>query len=101
VIKVESRGSMWLIDHDLGRYLRMPKEEVPRNPEWSLGTLEDLVWHDYESWWISYESFGAKDATGTLFLYAPPTLVIRPSGSPRKVCAPDAYIVSHDVTAGG
>lgn len=100
MIKVETRGSLWLIDQDLGRYLRTPKQEVPRDPEWSLGWLKDLEWHDFETWYISSESFGAEDVHGTLYLYAPPTLVIQPCGSPRKVLAPDAYIVSHDVTAG-
>jgi len=89
---------MWFIDQELGRYLRMPKEEVPRNPEWSAGMLQDLVWHDYERWWIASESFGAKDVHGTLYLYAPPTLVIQLFDSPGKVYAPDAHIVSHDVS---
>jgi hypothetical protein len=99
MIRVESRGSIWLIDQDLGRYMRLPKHEIPRDPEWSLGWLSDLEWHPFESWWITTESFGAKDDNGTLFLYAPPTLVIRPSDSRRKVYAPDAYIQNHDVTA--
>lgn len=92
MIKVESRGSYWFIDQDLRRYLRMPKHEVPRDPEWSLGKLEDLVWHDYEDWWIAAESFGALDEQGTLFLYGPHTLVIQPCDYPRRVLAPDAHI---------
>jgi hypothetical protein len=92
VIRVETRGSFWLIDQDLHRYLRMPKHEVPRDPEWSLGWLKDLKWHDFENWWITTESFEATDEHGTLYLYGPETLVIQPCGSPRRVLAPDAHI---------
>jgi len=92
VIRVESRGSYWFIDQGQHRYLRMPKEEAPRDPAWCLGRLEDLVWHDYEDWWIAEESFGAQDDQGTLYLYGPGTLVIQLCTSPRKVYAPDARI---------
>jgi hypothetical protein len=71
----------------------MPKEEAPRpDPSWSVGRLEDLVWHAYERWWIATESFGAMDGEGTLYLYGPGTLVIQPFDYPRRVYAPDAHI---------
>jgi hypothetical protein len=56
VIKIESKGSIWTIDEDLKKYMRMPKHEQPREkPQWGdhrAGALQDFVWHEYEKWEI-------------------------------------------------
>lgn len=52
--RVESLGSIVLIDETDSRYMRMPKQEQPRErPEWgdaSAGALQDGVWHGFTSW---------------------------------------------------
>lgn len=58
MIRVETKGSMWIIDDDLGRYMRMPKEEQPRPDHWSQGALEDLTWHDMKSWRLVHDLTG-------------------------------------------
>lgn len=56
ITRVESHGSMWMIDNDLRRYCRFPKHEGPREkPEWSderAGKLQDAVWHDFHGDWF-------------------------------------------------
>ncbi len=53
-VKVESKGSFWWFDERAREYLRLPKQEGPREKaEWSdqrAGALQDAVWHPYESW---------------------------------------------------
>lgn len=55
VTRVETLGSLWMIDNDLRRYCRFPKHEAPRErPEWSderAGRLRDSVWHDFAGSW--------------------------------------------------
>lgn len=35
--RVESVGSIWLMDEDNGRYIRLPKSEGPRpSPAWDI-----------------------------------------------------------------
>ena len=48
--RIVSVGSVWLFKEDEQLYLRTPREERPRRPDWSLGALEDLVWHPYFKW---------------------------------------------------
>ncbi len=52
--KIETNGSFWFFDEVNRKYLRMPKQEGPRErPEWGderAGLLQDLVWHDYADW---------------------------------------------------
>lgn len=49
--RVESIGSVWWFDEAAGEYLRLPRNEQPReHPEWSderAGALQDAVWHPY------------------------------------------------------
>lgn len=56
VVTVESKGSMWYLDDSLGRFLRLPKHEAPREKaEWSderAGILQDAVWHPMVRWEI-------------------------------------------------
>ena len=53
--RVETAGSIWMIDNDLRRYCRFPKQEQPReHPEWGgpeAGALQDAVWHDFAGEW--------------------------------------------------
>lgn len=61
VTTVESKGSMWYLDDTLGRFLRLPKHEAPREKaEWSdarAGILQDAVWHDMVRWEIGTHPF--------------------------------------------
>lgn len=53
MLRIESVGSIWLIDEDLKRYMRMPKTEKPREPKPYYDqheSLDDLVWHSYSRW---------------------------------------------------
>jgi hypothetical protein len=53
VQRIESKGSVWLIDEDKMVYLRMPKTEGPREmlPWYSSSpALEDLKWLPYREW---------------------------------------------------
>jgi hypothetical protein len=58
--RIESYGSVWLIDEDELVYLRLPKVEGPRPPgpngeDWGgpgAGPLEDLHWLPFESWQV-------------------------------------------------
>ena len=62
--RVESKGSVWLIDESSKRYCRMPKNEQPRKPDWGgpeAGPLQDLVWHDYIEWGIGSVWWGPSD----------------------------------------
>ena len=56
VVRVETLGSIFVIDEDLERYCRFPLQEGPRErPEWGgpdAGDLQDLVWHDYAGGWF-------------------------------------------------
>jgi hypothetical protein len=57
--RVESFGSYWFLDDDAGEYLRMPKQEGPRErgpngedwggPDADEG-LQDLKWHPMYGW---------------------------------------------------
>ena len=56
--KVESLGSFWFFDEENLRYMRMPKTEQPRENGWGgpdQGELQDLVWHDYITWFIDHD----------------------------------------------
>jgi len=63
-VRVESHGSVWTFDTELKRYMRLPKQEAPRErPEWSderAGALQDVVWHDYVSWRITDRDYTGK-----------------------------------------
>lgn len=57
--RVESEGSLWLLDDEQGRYCRMPKQEGPRwsppEKDWggeTAGPLQDLKWHPMSGWEI-------------------------------------------------
>lgn len=58
MIRVETLGSMWLIDDVERRYCRFPKHEGPRDrPEWGgpdAGALQDIVWHDFAGDWTIF-----------------------------------------------
>lgn len=53
-VRVETVGSVWWFDETTHEYLRLPREEKPREkPEWSderAGPLQDAVWHPYVRW---------------------------------------------------
>lgn len=80
--KVETQGSYWWLDDNAGEYLRLPKNEQPRErADWSderAGLLQDGVWHPMEQWWIDENRMALR---------------IRVPGSAKKVYAPGAEIV--------
>lgn len=55
-VKIESIGSFWWFDEATHEYMRLPKNEMPRErPDWSderAGVLQDAVWHPYVSYSI-------------------------------------------------
>jgi hypothetical protein len=77
MIRIATRGSIFLIDEGLNRYQRMPKEEKPREkPEWGssvAGPLQDFVWHDMdpEGWYIVPQSNRLYIHTAGSFISAP------------------------------
>jgi hypothetical protein len=54
LVRVESRGSVWIFDTIDKTYVRMPKDEKPReHPAWGsadAGALQDFVQHPYVSY---------------------------------------------------
>lgn len=53
--RVETKGSVWLIDDVERRYCRFPKHEGPRENGWGgpdAGSLQDAVWHPLIAWEI-------------------------------------------------
>ena len=87
--RIETTGSIWLIDDDRHVYYRFPREERPRErPEWGgpdAGALQDAVPHDFVEWWID-------PPTG----HRPAALRIRttPGDNGRCVWAPNPEILS-------
>lgn len=55
-IKIETNGSLWWFDETAHQYMRLPKNELPRErAEWSderAGVLQDAVWHPYIDYWV-------------------------------------------------
>ena len=73
--RVVTKGSVFLIDDALGRYMRVPKEERPRENGWgddTQGPLQDNVWHqiDPEGWGIQPNGRLVIHVAGT-FISAP------------------------------
>ena len=89
VIQIETLGSMWFIDEDQKRYLRMPKTEGPRAPGWwelpePGDPLNDLEWHSMVDWQI------APSDLGQMILYIE---YESKDGNPKVLIAPDAEII--------
>lgn len=91
--RVESKGSIWMLDDDHARYARMPKQEGPRwspdGEDWGgpgAGPLEDLSWHPMLDWEIRDRWLGAYAVQHNL--------VIRIPGDDRVVVAPDAVVLA-------
>lgn len=60
-VRVETLGSVWLIDETERRYCRFPLEEKPRENGWGgpdAGTLQDGVWHDFAGQWYIHDLSG-------------------------------------------
>ena len=56
--RIESVGSIWLLDEEQSRYMRMPKREEPRPNGWGgpdQEQLQDLVWLPFIGWRIDPE----------------------------------------------
>lgn len=57
MIRIRTKGSMWVIDEGAKRYCRFPLDEGGREHPWwgneEAGALQDAVWHDYETWQIT------------------------------------------------
>ncbi len=108
--RVETMGSIWMLDDDNQRYARMPKTEGPRwSPEgedWGgpgAGALEDLTWHEMTGWRIKNEEIRVLDIEALLddrpaewigSGQYQSILVIAVPGDDRVVIAPDAVVVS-------
>lgn len=101
-VRVESLGSMWLIDEIDMVYMRLPKGEGPRKSpdgaDWTgpgAGILQDYVWHPFESWAIEeHHCWIGKHADGTLIeIDDHPVLVIRRPDY-RVLSAPDARVIA-------
>lgn len=104
--RVETKGSIWLLDDDLSRYARMPKQEGPRysppGEDWGgvdAGILQDLVWHPMERWEIRQNPIreARLDFVTMQFEWVDtdrvqPILVIFAVGE-EAVVAPDAVIL--------
>lgn len=97
VRRVESKGSIWLLDDGLGRYMRMPKTERPRDPaeygDARAGALQDLVWHPMLRWFITDATMRGRITRhdGEEFRIWPGTLCIeREEG--HWTTAPDAAV---------
>lgn len=104
--RVETKGSVWLLDDDARRYARMPKHEGPRlsppDADWGgadAGPLEDLKWHPMDAWEIRENPIIAyrinpftDELTSTDTGERQPLLVI--SVGEERVVAPDAEIRS-------
>lgn len=98
ISRVETLGSVWLLDDDNHRYCRMPRQEGPREdgdwPDPTGGPLEDLTWHAMTSWRISLTGVPLM-VNGVPSIHrgsSMPLLVIEvdPADDGRKVVAPNA-----------
>lgn len=62
--RVESIGSIWMIDDQAKVYVRMPKYEGPRPNGWGepdQGLLADLVRHPFIDWHVEdHPGFGRR-----------------------------------------
>lgn len=99
--RVETQGSIWLLDDDQHRYLRMPKTEEPREAGWwddpAGSALEDLTWHPMNSWRISEAPVVLRDPSGVARQHRPsdcPLLVIETGLDGANVYAPKAAVRS-------
>lgn len=100
---VLTRGSNVWLDADSGRYMRMPRDESPRErAEWSderAGVLQDAVWHPMIDWSIGPTP--AHDPHGSGVCQIPwcpicPGLMIdylAPDGTPMTMWFPNAAVV--------
>ena len=66
-VKIESLGSLWWFDESAHEYLRLPKQEAPRDTPHN-GILQDGVWHPYERFEIR-PSLVTRDPA--LYIYVP------------------------------
>lgn len=97
-VRVESVGSIWLIDEYEKVYCRMPKVEGPRlspvGKDWGgpgAGALQDLVWHDFIEWYIATEPVYAGDFR----YFEPPALIIKYGERDTQfIGAPNAVLLS-------
>lgn len=57
MIRIQTDGSVWLIDEERKLYWRFPLDEAPRDPveygDASAGVLQDAVPHACERWWVA------------------------------------------------
>lgn len=70
--RVETKGSVWMLDDDAGRYCRLPKQEGPRlsppGEDWGgpdAGALQDVVWHPLQWWAVAEDVAAAATVLGS------------------------------------
>lgn len=94
--RVETLGSVWLLDEIDMVYMRLPKGEGPRkSPEgadWTgpgAGVMQDYVWHPFTEWWITDGVWVGQHADGTPIGIAdqPVLRILTPDGGLRAPCA--------------
>lgn len=99
MIKIESKGSFWLIDEEAKKFVRMPKTEQQREPGWWRepepgDLLYDLEWHDYHRWeMVTDPEFTIWDGERLCFVTKEdlPRLFIYTEDG-RWVTAPNAHV---------
>ena len=91
MIRIRTKGSMWVLDDGAGRYCRFPLDEGGRErPEWGderAGVLRDAVWHPMLSWRLAdarmVDLAALHGGPPDLVMLRPPGLVIEtPEGGP-------------------
>lgn len=107
--RVETKGSVWMLDDDQLRYARMPKHEGPRlsppGADWGGSgacALQDLVWHPMVRWEIQQKPVMAVSVNPWTFDVeridtgdVQPILVIHlPGDNDEVIVAPDAEVAA-------
>lgn len=92
-IKVESKGSYWWFDELNHKYMRLPKQEAPREKkEWGnekAGVLQDAIWHDYESW-----GFTPMLSSRDLLVYESVGELPEPTEFDLKIVVPSGEVIT-------
>lgn len=99
--RIETDGSVWLIDEGAMRYCRFPKTEAGRElPEWGderAGVLQDAVWHDMSRWLMTEEStflIQMGDDMNDLWPFTEPARLIIHGADGRRLSAPNPVVMA-------
>ncbi len=92
MIRVETNGSIWTINEGGLLYLRLPKEEKPRErSEWggvNAGPMQDAVWHPFIKWWVGDDGARTERHNPCLFIE------VEPGGPGHTITAPNAVVTT-------